>query len=77
MPAVVHAGLAVAFGASLGVAFLAGLFGEPLRRAGERRWARRTAEWEHAMRAWRALRYCNRCDHLFGLGTEARATPPR
>jgi hypothetical protein len=72
---VVHAGMSIAFGSSLGVAFMAGLLGEPLRRRGDRRWAKRTAEWHADMRAWRALRYCSRCDHVFGR--EGRATPVR
>jgi hypothetical protein len=63
----VEAGTMVAFGASLVVAFLAGLIGGPLHRRGQRTWATRSAEWEQAMRAWRALRYCSRCDHVFGL----------
>jgi hypothetical protein len=68
---VVHAGIIVVFGSSLGAAFLAGLLGEPLRRRGDARWARRTAEWHAAMRAWRNLRYCSRCDHVFGRESRA------
>jgi hypothetical protein len=72
---VVHAGIVVTFGISVAVALLAGLLGEPLRQRGERRWARRTSEWHAAMRAWRGLRYCSRCDHVFGR--EGIQNPPR
>lgn len=64
--AVVEAGIVADFIASVAVAFLAGLLGEPLRRRGERTWSKRMADWEQAMRAWRSLRYCSRCDHVFG-----------
>jgi hypothetical protein len=50
---------------SLLVAALLGAVSVPLRTRGERVWAVRTAEWEKAMRAWRELRYCTRCDQVF------------
>jgi hypothetical protein len=50
---------------SLLVAVMLGAVSVPLRVRGERVWAQRTAEWEKAMRAWRELRYCSRCDQVF------------
>jgi hypothetical protein len=64
--ALIEAGLVVTFDASLALALLAGFVAEPIRRRGARTWARRSAEWERAMRHWRGLRYCSRCDHVFG-----------
>jgi len=50
---------------SLVVALVLGASSVPLLERGKRVWAARTAEWEQAMRAWRELRYCSRCDHVF------------
>lgn len=50
---------------SLVVAVLLGAFSGPLYDRARRAWDTRTAEWEKAMRAWRELRYCSRCDQVF------------
>ena len=50
---------------SLVVALVLGASSVPLTERGKRVWATRTAEWEQAMRAWRELRYCSRCDQVF------------
>jgi hypothetical protein len=50
---------------SLVVAALLGALSLPLGERVTRAWSARTAEWEQAMRAWRALRYCSRCDQVF------------
>ena len=50
---------------SLVVALVLGMVSVPLLERGRRVWAARTAEWEKAMRAWRQLRYCSRCDQVF------------
>jgi hypothetical protein len=50
---------------SLVVALALGVVSVPLLERGKRVWAARTAEWEKAMRAWRELRYCSRCDQVF------------
>lgn len=55
----------VDFGLSLAVALLLGVVSQPLYERGSAALARRTAEWEQAMRAWLALRYCSRCDQVF------------
>ena len=39
--------------------------GVPLFERGKAVWSKRTADWEGAMRAWRELRYCSRCDQVF------------
>jgi hypothetical protein len=64
--AIMESGIVLFFAITVGVAFLIGLLGEPLRRRGRRTWQARMVEWERAMQTWRALRYCSRCDHLFG-----------
>ena len=50
---------------SLLLALALGVVSVPLLERGKRVWAARTAEWEKSMRAWRALRYCSRCDQVF------------
>jgi len=50
---------------SLIVAGLLGGFSGPLNDRAQTAWRARTAEWEKAMRAWRELRYCSRCDQVF------------
>jgi hypothetical protein len=50
---------------SLLVATLLGVFSRPLFDRAQAAWDARTAEWEKAMRAWRELRYCSRCDQVF------------
>jgi hypothetical protein len=55
----------VGFLMSLVAALLLGVMSVPLLERGQRLWAARTAEWEKAMRAWRNLRYCSRCDQVF------------
>jgi hypothetical protein len=50
---------------SLIVAGLLGTFSRPLSDRATVVWTQRTAEWEKAMRAWRELRYCSRCDQVF------------
>jgi hypothetical protein len=50
---------------SLVVALVLGILSEPLLARGRVALARQTAEWEQAMRTWRTLRYCSRCDQVF------------
>ncbi|MBV9546756.1 MAG: hypothetical protein JOY61_20505 [Chloroflexi bacterium] len=63
--ALIETSVALTFEVTTAVAFFAGLLGEPLHRRGKQRWNARLAEWDKAMQAWRGLRYCSRCDHLF------------
>jgi hypothetical protein len=55
----------VEFLMSLIVATLLGAVSGPLLERARRVWAARTAEWQQAMRGWRELRYCSRCDQVF------------
>ncbi|HET6319131.1 MAG TPA: hypothetical protein VFG86_21975 [Chloroflexota bacterium] len=50
---------------SLLVATLLGATSRPVSERAQKVWHKRTAEWEQAMRAWRELRYCSRCDQIF------------
>ena len=68
-----EATIVLQFGVSVTLAFLAGLLGGPLQRRGARIWNQRNLEWEQAMTAWRSLRYCSRCDHVFPRDGGTRA----
>jgi hypothetical protein len=50
---------------SLAVMALFGVVSRPLSERGGKVWDARRSEWEQAMRAWRELRYCSRCDQVF------------
>jgi len=50
---------------SLIVAALLGACSGPLYDRAQQAWQTRNAEWEKAMRTWRELRYCSRCDQVF------------
>jgi hypothetical protein len=61
----VRPGTFAEFLVSLVAALFLGAISVPLVERGKGVWARRTAEWEDAMRTWRELRYCSRCDQVF------------
>ncbi len=50
---------------SLIIAGVLGAWSGPLSERAQKAWRARTAEFEQAMRHWRGLRYCSRCDQIF------------
>jgi hypothetical protein len=55
----------VEFLVSLAAAIALGAVSQPLYERGRAVLTRRNVVWEQEMRAWRALRYCSRCDQVF------------